>query len=195
MNNTTTHTENMNKTVNTATIEVGTLTDMYQTKPTTMRLLDWLRLTRNTVAGRCKSTLPAMMPHGTFIRRRLDGLLHHSGLVQIDLDGKHQRPEIVGKVPWTDVRDAIGQQPWCVYASISNGGHGVYALVAVSGSKETTHRELAETAMDEVLEVLLCQTGYNYRLDGAVSNNLCSLRFPGADRSPWLNMEVTPLEA
>ena len=68
-------------------------------------LIDWLENVRPTHADvqRNKKALPAIMPHGLFMSRKKDSLARHSGLVQVDIDGKHQaEPKSwkVWSVPW-----------------------------------------------------------------------------------------------
>ena len=57
-----------------------------------------------------KKQLPAM-PHGVFYNRRQDTIQKHSGLVQIDIDGKHQS---AGFDPENVVRDMPRRMWWLV---------------------------------------------------------------------------------
>ena len=56
-------------------------------------LIEWLEHVRPDVMinDYNKKQLPAIMPHGVFYSRRQDTIQKHSGLVQIDIDCKHQR--------------------------------------------------------------------------------------------------------
>ena len=130
-----------------------------------------------------KKQLPAIMPHGVFYSRRQDTIQQHSGLVQVDIDGKHQRG---GFDPENLARD-MEAAPYIVSGGISCMGEGCYMLVAVEGIDQKNHREKASRVMD------LIEEQFNVVVDVPVSNNLSSLRF-ASGYAPFINYDVKPLK-
>jgi hypothetical protein len=178
------------KTWDVTQMEVAAVHNIWDTEPQTVLLLDWLQRHGSYHAGRDKTLLPAIIPTGTYGRRRIAALEKPSGLIQVDIDGKHQ-PETWPASAWDKLADYLGQQPWCAVSARSCGGNGVFCLVAVDLDTNEGHRVRAETAMEAVLEAAT-EVGLPVKLDAGVSNNAVSLRFPPVG-DPWVNMEVEPL--
>ena len=148
-----------------------------------VNLIHWLENVRpdEDVVIANKKALPAMMPHGAFATRRADSLMVHSGLVQIDIDMKHQGYEFDA----TSIADELGQQRYVVAAGVSCSGTGVYALVAVEGITQDNHSDKAARVADHI------ETCFELRVDSPVSVNLASLRF-ASPYVPFINLDVTP---
>jgi len=170
--------------MNIETIQVSSCRGAFSRDTRMVYLIEWLEHVRPDVMINDfnKKQLPAIMPHGVFYNRRQDSILTHSGLVQIDIDGKHQAP---GFTPENVVRD-MEAAPYVVAGGISCMGEGVYMLIAVDGINETNHREKASRVMD------LIEEQFNVLVDVPVSNNLSSLRF-ASGYAPFINYDVTPL--
>ena len=148
-----------------------------------VNLIHWLENVRpdEDWAQTNKKALPAMMPHGAFASRRADSLMTHSGLVQIDIDMKHQDYEFDA----TSIAEELGQQQYVVAAGISCSGTGIYALVAVDGITQDNHSDKAARVADHI------ETCFELRVDSPVSVNLASLRF-ASPYAPFINLDVTP---
>ena len=170
--------------MNIETIQVSSCRGAFDRETRMVYLIEWLEHVRPDVIinDYNKKQLPAIMPHGVFYSRRQDTIQKHSGIVQIDVDGKHQR---AGFNPENVVRD-MEASPYVVAGGISCMGEGVYMLVAVDGINETNHREKASRVMD------LIEEQFNVVVDVPVSNNLSSLRF-ASGYAPFVNYDVTPL--
>ena len=170
--------------MNIETIQVSSCRGAFDRETRMVYLIEWLEHVRPDVMinDYNKKQLPAIMPHGVFYNRRQDTIQKHSGLVQIDIDGKHQS---AGFDPENVVRD-MEAAPHVVAGGISCMGEGVYMLIAVDGINETNHREKASRVMD------LIEEQFNVVVDVPVSNNLSSLRF-ASGYAPFVNYDVTPL--
>ena len=106
----------------------------------------------------------------------------HSGLVQIDIDMKHQGYEFDA----TSIAEELGQQQYVVAAGISCSGTGVYALVAVEGITQDNHSDKAARVAKHI------ETCFELCVDSPVSVNLASLRF-ASPYAPFINLDVTRL--
>jgi hypothetical protein len=170
--------------MNIETIQVSSCRGAFDRETRMVYLIEWLEHVRPDVMinDYNKKQLPAIMPHGVFYSRRQDTIQKHSGLVQIDIDGKHQS---AGFNPENVVRD-MEAAPYVVAGGISCMGEGVYMLIAVDGINETNHREKASRVMD------LIEEQFNVVVDVPVTNNLSSLRF-ASGYAPYINYDVTPL--
>ena len=148
-----------------------------------VNLIHWLENVRpdEDVVIANKKSLPAIMPHGAFNTRRADSLMTHSGLVQIDIDMKHQGYEFDA----TSIAEELGQQQYVVAAGISCSGTGVYALVAVEGITQDNHSDKAARVANHI------ETCFELCVDRPVSVNLASLRF-ASPYAPFINLDVTP---
>ena len=171
--------------MNIETIQVSSCRGAFDRETRRVWLAEWLGHVRPDVMinDYSKKQLPAIMPHGVFYSRRQDSIQTHSGLVQIDIDGKHQG---AGFNAENVVRD-IEAAPYVVAGGLSCMGEGVYMLVAVEGIDHTNHRDKAGQVMD------LIEEQFNVVVDVPVSNNLSSLRF-ASGYAPFINYDITPLK-
>ena len=78
--------------MNVETIQVSSCRGAFDRETRRVYLMEWLEHVRPDVMinDYNKKQLPAIMPHGVFYSRRQDTIQLHSGLVQVDIDGKHQ---------------------------------------------------------------------------------------------------------
>jgi len=165
-------------------IYVSACRGAFDRNTTMVRLVDWLENVRPEQPRNDweKKQLPAIMPHGLFATRRQDSFTKHSGLVQIDIDAKHQADGFdVDKV----LHDC-GLFECVVAAGKSCSGTGVYMLIAVEGIDVDNFRECADKAVHYVEE------WFCVGVDSPVSMNLSSLRF-ASPYAPYINYDPTPL--
>lgn len=171
--------------MNIEAIQVSSCRGAFDRETRRVYLSEWLEHVRPDVMinDYSKKQLPAIMPHGVFYSRRQDTIQTHSGLVQIDIDGKHQG---AGFNPENVVRD-MEAAPYVVAGGLSCMGEGVYMLVAVEDIDHKNHRDKAGQVMD------LIEEQFNVVVDVPVSNNLSSLRF-ASGYAPFINYDITPLK-
>ena len=170
--------------MNVSHIDVACCRGAFDRNVEIVNLIHWLENVRpnDDVAVLNKKSLPAIMPHGTFATRRADTLMTHSGLVQIDIDAKHQADHWFPE----SIADELGQQQYVVAAGVSCSGQGVYALVAVEGITQDNHADKARRVADHI------EKTFHVMVDRTVSNNLASLRL-ASPYEPFINLDVTPL--
>ena len=169
--------------INVNDIYVSACRGAFDRNTTEVRLVDWLENVRPEQPKNDweKKQLPAIMPHGLFLNRRQDTFQTHSGLVQIDIDAKHNCSIDVDKK-----LSEIQADP-CVFVSgKSCSGSGMYLLVVAAGISNDNHNVVAT----EIAEYYEAQ--YNIKCDIPVSNNLSSLRF-ASPYAPFINYDVEPL--
>jgi len=165
-------------------IYVSACRGAFDRNTTEVRLIDWLENVRPEQPRNDweKKQLPAIMPHGLFLNRRQDTFQTHSGLVQIDIDAKHQPDGMdVDKV-----LHSAAYSEYIVAAGKSCSGTGVYMLVAVEGIEHSNFRECADKAIQYV------EKAFDVVCDSPVSMNLSSLRF-ASPFAPYINLDPTPL--
>jgi len=165
-------------------IYVSACRGAFDRNTTMVRLVDWLENVRPQHPRNEweKKQLPAIMPHGLFATRRQDSFTKHSGLVQIDIDAKHQTDGFdVDKVLHN-----CGYSDYVVAAGKSCSGTGVYMLIAVEGIEVDNFRECADKAIQYV------EQSFDVVCDSPVSMNLSSLRF-ASPYAPYINYDPTPL--
>ena len=149
-----------------------------------VNLLDWLENVRPQIPlnDYAKKQLPAIMPHGVFSTRRQDTFQHHSGIVQIDIDGKHQGKDFDCEALLLKMQE----DKEILAAGISCGGNGVYVLYYVEGlTSAEDHAEAANLVIKDA------RKWYGVEVDEAVSRNLSSLRF-ASPYMPYINLDVEP---
>ena len=149
-----------------------------------VNLLDWLENVRPQIPlnDYAKKQLPAIMPHGLFLTRKQDTFQKHSGLVQIDIDGKHQGKDFDCEA----LLSKMQLDPEILAAGVSCGGNGVYALYYVEGlTSAQDHIKAARLVIKDV------RKWYGVEVDESVSKNLSSLRF-ASPYAPYINLDVTP---
>jgi hypothetical protein len=164
-------------------IYVSACRGAFDRNTTMVRLVDWLENVRPQHPRNEweKKQLPAIMPHGLFATRRQDSFTKHSGLVQIDIDFKHN--------PSMDVDKKLSEIQACPCVFVSGkscSGSGLYFLVVAAGISNENHSVVAT----EIAEYYEAQ--YNIKCDIPVSNNLSSLRF-ASPYAPFINYDVEPL--
>jgi len=123
-------------------IEVSKFSSYYAVKPSAnIRLWDWLlneseytsivqklRETQDDVQKMLlKAQLPAITPSGIFNSRDLNGLVKHTGLICLDIDGKDNPL-------YTDMellKNEISKNEFILYCGLSVSGKGLFCLVLI----------------------------------------------------------------
>lgn len=74
-----------------------------------------------------KSNLPAITPSGLFhTKRKAENLVHHTGLMQIDIDGKDNT-----HLNLADTKELLKQVEQVCFCAYSVSGNGLFALVPI----------------------------------------------------------------
>lgn len=124
-------------------IKVSLFENYYSRTPyTTIGLWEWLlkdsenivivqriRETRDeALKKKLKAKLPAITPSGIFSLRNVDGLVKHTGLICIDIDGK-DNPHI------TDMellKEELVKNEYILYCGLSVSGKGLYCMILIA---------------------------------------------------------------
>jgi len=77
---------------------------------------------------RLKAGLPCITPSGLFTRREAPGLVKHSGLIQIDIDGKENQH--IGN--FAQLKQEVVKLPEIAYFGLSVSGKGYWGLVPIA---------------------------------------------------------------
>lgn len=165
-------------------IYVSACRGAFDCNTTMVRLVDWLENVRPQHPRNEweKKQLPAIMPHGLFLSRKQDTFQKHSGLIQIDIDGKHQGKDFDCEA----LLSKMQEDKEILAAGVSCGGNGVYALYYVEGlTSAEDHAEAARLVIKDV------RKWYGVEVDEVVSRNLSSLRF-ASPYMPHINLDVRP---
>lgn len=159
-----------------------------------MTVYDWLCLTKYDVevakirvtakvnpakAREMKKALPCVTISGTFAHRSNDGLLKHSGLICIDIDGK-DNPEYTT----AELKEVCSFAPWVAYAGESVSGNGVFAVIPIAYSeKHLEHFRAIQRDFED----------FGIRIDAGCSE-VSRLRFYSWDKQPYWNHEAETYE-
>lgn len=82
-----------------------------------------------------KKQLPGFTPSGLFSERKAKGLIHHSGYICLDVDGK-ENPKITD---WQRfVHDVGNRYPFIAYAGLSVSGKGAFLIVPIKHTERHT---------------------------------------------------------
>ena len=127
-----------------------------------------------------KAQLPAITPSGIFTVRRDQGLIQHSGLICLDLDGK-DNPHIED---WEAVKEQVSPMPGLYYAGLSVSGNGLFLVYLISNT--SAHRQHYAAIVED-----LGQYGLN---PDARCANLSRLRGASYDPHPYFNPDVLASE-
>lgn len=90
-----------------------------------------------------KRKLPGVTISGLFRERSAQGLIHHSGRICIDIDGK-ENPHLSN---WVKIRNALGSWKEVEFCSMSASGNGLMAVVKIEfPEKHLSHYMALESA-------------------------------------------------
>lgn len=123
-----------------------------------------------------KSKLPAITPSGLFnTKRKVENLVHHTGLIQIDIDGK-DNPHL----NMADTKELLKQVEQVCFCAFSVGGNGLFALVPIAEPKLHKEHFLAleedfvydlNIVIDKSCKDVTRLRGYSYNEDYYINEN------------------------
>lgn len=117
---------------------------------------------------RIKAELPAVTPSGIFSKRCKEGLVKHSGVICIDIDGIRR----------TDFyKEVLSRRPYVYYCGLSAGGNGLFCIIPLSCPDKHAEQFLA-------LQQDLAGSGI---VIDKSCKDVCRLRGISYDPSPYLN--------
>lgn len=82
-----------------------------------------------------KASLPIVLVSGKFSARNSGGLIQHSGLICIDIDGK-DNPHLAN---WQDVPNILSKMSNVAYAGMSVSGRGYFAIIPIAYPERHKH--------------------------------------------------------
>lgn len=125
-----------------------------------------------------KKRLPCATISGTFEKRNMEGLRNYNGLVCMDLDEKDNP----GKTP-QQIKAELKNIPEILFAGLSVGGRGVFAIVASDNTFPEEHKKVVE---------LLIQVFQHFGLKcDHACKDVSRLRFVSYDENPVVNENAT----
>ena len=130
--------------------------------------------------NKLKSLLPCITPSGIFKTRCSSGIIRHSGLICIDIDGK-DNPCVND---WEALKTTISHLPGLWYAGLSVSGNGIFALFRIQYPERHQEHFSAISADMENLGIVVDKSG----------KDICRLRGVSYDEHPVFNRDVTPYE-
>ena len=96
-------------------------------------VVDKIRLSTNKEEiSALKSILPAVTISGIFKERNLNGLIKHTGLMAVDIDGK-DNPTITNI---ESLKDRISTKKYILYCGLSVSGRGLFCIVKISNPQK-----------------------------------------------------------
>lgn len=135
---------------------------------------------RNTedksLRNKLKSQLPAITTSGTFSVRKVEGLVKHSGLISIDIDGS-QNPNILD---FEVLKSKLSKEPYIMYCGLSVGGKGLFCLIPISNTEK--HKQHFNALEEEFSK-------FDIVIDKACSD-VSRLRGCSLDLQPYVNPEA-----
>lgn len=158
----------------------------YETvKPVDVNLLTWLNSDKyaaqvdeirtiedKPTRDKLKAQLPAITPSGKFSKRCKDGLLAHSGLMQVDID-LHHNEDIAN---FNDLKAELSKLPEIAYCGLSVSGRGFWLLIPIQfPSKHDYHFEALRSDFK----------GIGIEIDA--TPDVCRLRGYSYDREAYFN--------
>ncbi|PKP29870.1 MAG: hypothetical protein CVT99_15465 [Bacteroidetes bacterium HGW-Bacteroidetes-16] len=171
-------------------IEVSCFANTKSTEPKPVNLLTWLTSdkykTQVEVIRQAatkdertllKQRLPGITPSGTFLRRKSDLLLKHSGLLCIDID--QQDNKHIGN--YSDLKKQLCKIQNFAYVGLSVSGTGYFCLVPIA---QPDQHKLHFKAMANDLE----RFGIKVDMSGS---DLARLRFYSYDNEAYFNHKAT----
>ena len=107
------------------------------------------RISDKKIRRELKASLPCITPSGIFTKRTISGLVRHSGMICIDIDGE-DNPSVSD---WEQVKQTLNNFPGLYYAGLSTSGNGIFLIIRISDPArhrehfESLHRELSNRGL------------------------------------------------
>lgn len=162
--------------------------------PVTINLMTWLTSTKykdkvedlraiddKRDRDAIKATLPAITPSGIFSYRSQSKLIHHSGLIQIDIDLSNTNKLITN---WTDLKSELINLGNISYLGKSASGRGYWGLIPIPPEPEN------QKFYFELLHEIFLKT-WGIELDDK-PKNVASLRGYSFDDEAYFNHTAKP---
>jgi hypothetical protein len=161
--------------------------------PRTVNLLTWLTSTKHAdkvdairriddkeQRDLIKATLPAITPSGRFTHRAKEGLIRHSGFIQVDIDQKGN--ETISN--YSDLKKELCKLPTIAYCGKSVSGKGFWCLIPIEFPEK--HQQYFQ-----FIEKWFKEKGLT--IDPA-PKSVASLRGYSYDPDAYFNHAATPLK-
>ena len=127
----------------------------------------------NTKRRLMKIVLPAITPSGLFKKRCSSGLIQHSGIICVDIDGC-ENPDVKN---WDEIKSLISNLPGLWFAGLSASGNGLFALFRLKYPEKHKEHFSALTMDLKRLGIIVDQSG----------SDVCRLRGVSYDEKPFFN--------
>ena len=173
-------------------VEVSCFDNIKATTPKRVNLLEWIttskflkeiEVIRNTtdedLIRNIKSTLEAITPSAVLEYRRMDGLLRHTGLIQLDVDFKDN----IHIENYTSIKSELAKMENVAYCGLSVSGRGYWVIIPICYPyKHTQYFDFLEKKFKEF--------GINIDSSG---KDITRLRIFSIDPDAYFNNQAIPL--
>lgn len=123
-----------------------------------------------------KKSLPCCTPSGVFSKRGKNGLLKHSGLICIDIDGSDNP----GITDWQAQVEQLGHLQEVMFAGLSVSGNGAFCIIQIAyPDKHAAHFRALEAGFSQ----------YGIKIDPACKD-VSRLRFYSYNERPYINPDA-----
>lgn len=152
--------------ISTISLNEWLINDEYKTEITVLRQTQDSELRK-----KIKAELPAITPSGIFSKRCKDGLLKHSGVVCVDIDG----------ISHIDLyKEVLSRKPYVYYCGLSVSGNGLFCIIPLAYPKKHDQQFYALQRDFASLGIIIDKS----------CKDVCRLRGISYDSSPYLNTEA-----
>ncbi len=127
-----------------------------------------------------KAQLPAATISGTFTKRETAGLINHSGLICLDIDGKDNP----GITSWPELRDKLMVYKNIMLSALSVSGKGVFIIIPLQHPER--HRQQFSRLQKDFQSL-------DITIDPSCSN-ICRLRGISHDPEAKVNLDALPYQ-
>lgn len=150
-------------------------------EPDCMQIINQIRSTMDKDTVRqLKEKLPCVTMSGTYSKRNYEGLIQHSGIMCIDIDGQ-DNPDITDV---NDLKQTLSKLPYILYCGLSVSGKGVFCLVPIAYSdKHKEHFYAIEQDFQE-MDIIIDSS----------CKDITRLRYRSYDPKPIINLQATVYE-
>ncbi|WP_108823587.1 BT4734/BF3469 family protein [Dysgonomonas sp. Marseille-P4361] len=124
-----------------------------------------------------KASLPCATISGIFYNRNSDGLMQHSGLICIDIDGA-DNPHVTNM---EDLKIKLSELPYILYCGLSVSGKGLMCIIPIEEPK--CHRKHFFALEKEFKELEISVD--------AACKDVTRLRYKSYDEKPYFNHKAT----
>jgi hypothetical protein len=149
--------------ISTISLNEWLVNDEYKTEITVLRQTQDSELRK-----KIKTELPAITPSGIFSKRFKDGLLKHSGVICVDIDG----------ISHIDLyKEVLSRKPYLYYCGLSVSGNGLFCIIPLAYPEKHEQQFYALQRDFASLGIIIDKS----------CKDVCRLRGISYDSSPYLN--------